>query len=264
MTAPTKEEDKNKPAAGALPETDGSNDLKRSLINRAAIAGVLIVALLGGLAVLDQLNTPQPAKSAAPAPSAASTEPASEPAPVAEAPKVEEPPAEQAVAAADPAAGKKEEPTVEPESSAPPVVSGKPPKAEPTERPLTKPATPRLAMIKPSEPAVVPKQPEPQAALPQTTLIPHIPHSPRVSAPASRPLTRATTQEGVFLLQLGVFSNIANAEELRAKLELNGIPAQVEARIQVGPFNSRLEVEQVREKLRQIGLQDGVLVTAKK
>lgn len=259
MTAPTKEEDRNTPAAGTLPETDASNDLKRSLINRAAIAGVLIVALLGGLAVLDQLNTPQPAKSVAPLPSAVNKEPAPEPAPVAEASKVDELPAEQTVTAAD--AGKKEEPAVEPESSAPPVVSGKPPKAEPTERPLTKPAMPRLAMIKPGEPVVVPKQPEPQTALPQTT---HIPHSPRVAAPASRPLTRATTQEGVFLLQLGVFSNIANAEELRAKLELNGIPVQVETRIQVGPFSSRLEVEQVREKLRQIGLQDGVLVTAKK
>ena len=55
-----------------------------------------------------------------------------------------------------------------------------------------------------------------------------------------------------------------SAEELRAKLELNGIPAQIEARVQVGPFANREEAEQMRDKLRKLGLEGGVLVATKK
>lgn len=69
---------------------------------------------------------------------------------------------------------------------------------------------------------------------------------------------------GSYLLQLGVFHNTASAEELRATLELNGIPAQIESRVQVGPFANRAEAEQAREKLKKLGLEGGMLVTAKK
>jgi len=60
-------------------------------------------------------------------------------------------------------------------------------------------------------------------------------------------------------VQLGVFNNVANAEELRAKLELNGIPSQIEARVQVGPFGSRQEAEEARQKLSGLGLEPGDL-----
>lgn len=232
------------------PEQSDNGDLKQSLINRAAIAGVLIVALLGGLAVLDQLNAPQTVKQTEVSTPIAISEPA--PAP----PKAEEKPVEPAAEEI----AKVEEPAVEPEISAPPTATTKPVRAEHPERPerpLTKSAEPRLAMLKPSEPLVTAKRPEPVTELART-------HAPHVGAPASRPLSRATAQTGGILLQLGVFSNIANAEELRAKLELNGIPTQIEARVHVGPFSSSLEVEQVREKLRKLGLQDGVQVATKR
>lgn len=234
-------------------ERSENADLKKSLINRVAIAGVLIIALLGGLAVLDQLNAPQATRQPAVTAPIAITEPAP-PAPS----TVEEKPAEPAVPEE---VAKTEEPAVEPETSAPPTASTKPLRAEHPERPLTKPAEPRQAMLKPSEPLLPAKRPEPVAELAK---IPHAPHAPHTVAPASRPLIRSMAQSRVFLLQLGVFSNMANAEELRAKLELNGIPTQIETRVHVGPFNSQLEVEQVREQLKKLGLQDGVLVTAKK
>jgi len=66
-----------------------------------------------------------------------------------------------------------------------------------------------------------------------------------------------------FFVQLGVFSNVTNAEELRAKLELNGIPSQIEARVQVGPFASRQEAEAAREKLHALGLDGGLLISHK-
>ena len=62
---------------------------------------------------------------------------------------------------------------------------------------------------------------------------------------------------------MGVFSNVANAEDLRAKLELHGIPASIEARVLVGPLQTREEADAVRAKLKELGLDGGLLVTMK-
>jgi DedD protein len=67
-----------------------------------------------------------------------------------------------------------------------------------------------------------------------------------------------------YLVQMGVFNNIANAEELRAKLELAGVPSHIEARVQVGPFSSREEAESAREKIAALGLDPGILMATKK
>jgi DedD protein len=63
---------------------------------------------------------------------------------------------------------------------------------------------------------------------------------------------------------MGVFSNVANAEELRTKLEIIGVPSQIEARVQVGPFRSRIDAEAAREKLRALGLETGILTAIKR
>jgi DedD protein len=63
-----------------------------------------------------------------------------------------------------------------------------------------------------------------------------------------------------FLVQIGVFSNHTNAEELVNRLHQAGIPAQIESRVQVGPFVSRLEVDAARAKLKTMGLDEGLLV----
>ena len=61
-----------------------------------------------------------------------------------------------------------------------------------------------------------------------------------------------------------MFNNVANAEELRAKLELAGIPAQIEARVKVGPFATREEAEVARKKLASLGLDPGYLTATRK
>lgn len=275
MTSPTTPD--HEPAAERGEE--GGDDLKRRLLLRVGIAAALIVALLGGLAVLDEMNAPppKPAEVVAEAP----TRPTS-PAPAATTqvpPLTEEKPAEPATEETK----KPEESSVAAaqETSAPPTTptapSGAPSAAEvpeatgPGRRPLTRPATPRLAMLKPSEAASAVKLP-PQAPLRAEANAelarqaqPHV----ATQAPASRPLTQAVARGAAaggagYLLQLGVFSSTAHAEELRAKLELNGIPAQIEARVQVGPFANREEAEQMRDKLRKLGLEGGVLVATKK
>lgn len=247
------------------PAPTDDDALKKRLMNRVAIAAVMIVALLGSLAVFDAMYVPRP----------------SVPAKMAALPKTEPPPAvkeEPRPAEPPPAAPDAPKPEVAkpPEPPPPPVVEAQPalPKAQPTppertaspgapplqalpaEKPLTKPATARPAVAKPTETAPPPAATRPDARreIARTT--------PR-HAPASRPLTQAAADRG-FALQMGVFNNVANAEDLRAKLEALGIPSSIEARVHVGPFASREEAEAAREKLKALGMESGMLVTLRK
>ncbi|MBL8492207.1 MAG: SPOR domain-containing protein [Rhodocyclaceae bacterium] len=226
------------------PQTaDDDEALKKRLVGRMAVAGVLIVALLGGLALFDAMNAPEK-----PAPAPVAVLPPPEPKP-AEAAKPEEKSEAREEAKGEAAA----EPAAEPErteSAAAPALRS------PRERPLTKPAEARPAMMKPSEPPAPPTVAEETARIARPPVAAH--------APASRPLTRAAEAGRRFLLQLGVFNNVANAEELRARLELNGIPSQIEARVQVGPFASRQEAEEARQKLAALGLEPGVVMATKR
>ena len=45
-----------------------------------------------------------------------------------------------------------------------------------------------------------------------------------------------------------------NAEELKARLEAQGIPVHIAMRVQVGPFKDRAEAEAMREKLQAMGI----------
>jgi DedD protein len=69
---------------------------------------------------------------------------------------------------------------------------------------------------------------------------------------------------GSFVVQLGVFNNVSNAEELRTKLRSAGIPSQLETRVQVGPFANKEDAIKAQEKLRMLGLGSGMLVLPKK
>lgn len=240
----------------AVPADDDA--LRKRLLSRIAVAGVAIVGLLGGLAVYDSLNKPQvpsmPKMAAAPAEpeEKARQEVVEEKA--GEARPEEDKPAENA--AAD--TGKQEEdklaavPSV-PERSETPLA---PP---PAAKPLTPPATARAAAIKPSPPAAAPSRPDARREIARAA--PAAPEGTQAAhAPASRPLTRAAESARRFLVQVGVFSNHANAEELVQQLQAAGIPAQVESRVQAGPFASRAEVDAARVKLKGLGIDDGILV----
>lgn len=241
-------------------EPTAEDALKRRLLNRIAIAAVMVVGLLGSLAMFDAIYAPKrppPAKLASVPPKAET--PAAEPAkeeaaapPAADAKPVE-PVAE---AKPEPAVVARAEEKAVPESTSSP---GAPPlQPLPAEKPLTRPATSRQASIRPAEPVPLPAspaaRPEPARELAPT-------HVATRRAPASRPISGAGERH--YALQMGVFGNVANAEDLRAKLELNGIPSSIEARVHVGPFATREEVEAVRAKLKELGLDGGLLVTMK-
>jgi hypothetical protein len=83
--------------------------------------------------------------------------------------------------------------------------------------------------------------------------------SPKAASPVAPGLKSG------FALRLPPFSDVATAEDLRAKLGAQQIPSSlsVEAKVQVGPFKTKDEAEAARAKLKQLGIYGGELVTIK-
>ncbi|MES2237760.1 MAG: SPOR domain-containing protein [Pseudomonadota bacterium] len=81
----------------------------------------------------------------------------------------------------------------------------------------------------------------------------------------SQPLIPTKKSSGAqhFGVQLGVFNTVANAEKLRQKMQAQGVPVVVEARVHVGPFATRAEAEEARAKLKALGIEESVLVMLK-
>ena len=59
-----------------------------------------------------------------------------------------------------------------------------------------------------------------------------------------------------------MFADPRRAEELHAKLTLEGIPSTIEARVQAGPFKNKEEAEAARAKMKALGI-DAVLLMPK-
>lgn len=224
--------------------------LKTRLLGRIAFAIVVLAGLLASLAVFDRMNAPEPA----PEKRAVATVPPAEPAIPAAAKQTPSPDTIKSdvtrpeTGVADVSAG-----SPVPEGSATPQATT-PPASSP-EKPLTKPASGRHALMRSPEASLPPVAREPNSAK-------TVPTTGRLeAAPPSRP--PALAAEKPFALQLGVFSDIANAEELRAKLEKAGIRASIEARVHVGPFATRAEADAARAKLRELGIAEAVLFSMK-
>ena len=248
----------NSATAPATPVAEDDEALRKRLLSRIAVAGVAIVGLLGGLAVYDSLNKPQapamPKMAAAPAEPEVATKKEE---------VVEEKPAE--MKAEEPKPVVAEGVPERTDTPLAPVPFEKPMKSA---KPLTPPASTRQASVKPPAPAAVPVKPDAQREIARVipedsrpALAARTPAQAQVQhAPASRPLTQAAEAGRRFLVQVGVFSNHANAEELVTRLQSAGIPAQIESRVQVGPFATKAEVDIARAKLKTLGLDDAMLV----
>jgi DedD protein len=57
-----------------------------------------------------------------------------------------------------------------------------------------------------------------------------------------------------YAVQLGVFSNPANATQMQEKLSQHGIKSYTETRLHVGPFQGKAEAEAAQVKLRGLGI----------
>lgn len=221
--------------------TTDDETLKKRLLMRIALAAFILACLTATLVLFDSINAPPPVPEKLPA-----------------APK--SPP----TAAATPAPGEvppvaKLEDTVPERSAAAP-----PPPLEPLpdEKPLTRPATGQLATLRPSEPGALPPY-RPQAAADPARSPSSSPAATAARRPQPTTPPNAMSAAHPFGLQLGVFSNLDNAEELRARLEKHGIPATIEARVRAGPFATRVEANAARAKLRELGIKDSLLIAVK-
>lgn len=220
--------------------TTDDEALKKRLLKRITLAAVILACLAATLVVFDSINAPLPEPDKLPprpAPAAAMPAPAEVPPVV----KLEDTVPERSAAAA-------------------PL----PLEPLPDEKPLTKPATGQQASLRPPASGALPPY-RPQAAADSV----RIPSSSSGAAAARGSQTQAVKQANSmsavrpFGLQLGVFSNLDNAEELRARLEKHGIPATIEARVRAGPFATRAEANAARAKLRELGIKDSLLIAVK-
>lgn len=68
------------------------------------------------------------------------------------------------------------------------------------------------------------------------------------------------TGQGQWIVQVGVFSDAANAQKLRRQLSSAGYPAQVHMRPLVGPFNNKKSADQALQKLQQSSSLSGTVI----
>lgn len=231
---------------------DGQDELsqmKRKLAWRMGIAGLMIVALLGGLTLFDRLAS-GPGES----------EPASprftEPVPV---PKKT---VTQAVGTAEPAPAPEKEGKATPESTAAPADRAAPFAEQAPESAAAHPpagrSTPKQAARPVSAPqTAAPAQPGEAKKNDSAAVTPTRPEQP-VSAAAGPAAARQAPALAKLLsgytLQAGVFSDTRRAEDLHARLVQEGIPATLETRVLVGPFRSREEADAARAKMLVMGV----------
>lgn len=252
---------------GQSKEAELQGELRRKLVKRLAMAGVLVAVLLGVLAFFDYLATPEEPeepvtfnKPVPVPPKKEVTQPVMPASNLPEPPKQEEPPPPPpapALAAATPAGE-----TVESKAAAAPKTSG-PVHAlpAPTAAAAPHPAPARPVPL-PREAAVVPES----TAAPALQPVEEAPAPPRQPARVTDVVPRPAPSRLLsgYVLQAGVFTSAQRAEELHAKLTLNGIPSTMEARVQVGPFKSKAEAEAAREKLRGLGIESVLIPPAAK
>lgn len=248
-------------------------ELRAQLARRLAVAGTLVAVLLGVLALFDRFSqpaeeeevtvytrpvpvappkmltqpvTPVESLETPPAEAAAteSTEPvtaaASETPPPPEVAATPSQPVPQPAAPAATKSGPRNvapaEPEVVPEMTAPPQLLPAAPTPRPAQTAPTAPATPPTA-----------PSPPPNARVLSTT--------PAAARPSASETPAAPRLFSGFVLQAGVFASAQRAEELHARLTLNGVPSQIEARVQVGPFRTRREAAAAQAKLRELGIE---------
>lgn len=134
---------------------------------------------------------------------------------------------------------------------------------------------PAIAVVEEPEPVAQQQAEQTEQAMLQT-----LPQSAQIAAkPVEKTVehksdskTESRTEKpaaatGVFVVQLGAFSDPAKARQQQQSLTSNGINTYTEnlhtakgevIRVRVGPFSARGEAEEVREKLKKLGL-DGVV-----
>ena len=268
----TKNNNQNKQNIQSPPNNEvqtGQPDLKRKLAWRMGFAGLMIVLLLGSLALFDYLSAPDEPESSSPrftqpvpVPKKEITQPVKQAEPVPDAPREE-------VKTVVPEATTLPEPPARPEVDPQPTL----PRTQPagaSSRPMpltrTQPAGQQAGAQAGSQstpaPAYRAAPAQPAEARPAVEADAPLPVQRQPVAPAGGSTLGGRLFSG-YALQAGVFSDVRLAEEMHAKLTLNGIPSTFEARVQVGPFKTREEADAAREKMKALGIDAVMLMPPK-
>jgi DedD protein len=214
--------------------------LKQRAMRRLAVALGLIALAIAGLAVLDRYNGSSPAtetRSPGTEPPAIAALPP--PKPIAPPPNASDSPA----AALPPPPP----PKVEDDSQIP----SRPPVSQPERAPA--PASAQKEAANPEKPA-----PSAPAAKQPATPAAAAPAAP-AAAPSAAPGTPAAAAVAPpptpgYVVQLGMFTNVDNAQGLLEHLKAQGVPAYLETRVVVGPFRDKAEADAAQRKLQAGGI----------
>lgn len=226
------------------PSLDEQTELKKRAIRRVMIAAILVAAAIAALTVLTRYKPETPVETA-PSPEISSEQPV-EPA---------APPEEMAAP-----------PTTLPEQEAAPQAVTPPPPPEvvnaaPSAAPIEPPKATKPMPVRPGAEAEVSARPAPAkpAERPvQQTPPKEMPAPAKAAAPVEKmppaPVKPVEAASKGYTVQLGVFSNPANALQLQEKLARNGIKSHTETKLNVGPFLNKAEAEQALSKIRAMGV----------
>lgn len=229
--------------AGEAPE---AASLRRQLLLRAGVAAGLIVVLLGGLAVYDRMSRAPAPPPAAPVVQAPPAAPPSADAPAA---------AAEAIAPPDPLPGREAPP--EPELASAPELA--PPGQRRADAPTPRDGTPRLVLG--GESAAPPPPAQPAAAKAPAAA----PPAAEAAPPAPLPSEIARTAGGKgYLVQMGVFTSLDNAQALQTRLAGLGIPVRLESRVVLGPFPDQAAARAAQARLREAGEGAGVVLAPRR
>lgn len=253
---------------------DPQRDIRQRAIRRLVAAVLLIAAAVAGLLYLSQMTgekrlpaepvaKPVPPVVEKPVPNELpQTPPAEQPAqetpPTPPAPESATPPVQETPPPPPPQVT----PTPEPAKTAKP--EARQPSAAQTRAPQEKPAraatTPAVTPAEPAKPVKAAPSPAPVKPAPATTTA--RPAAVAQPAPAPAPAVKAVAEGAPkgFVVQLGVFSDYANAKQLQERLAKNGIKSYTETRLNVGPFQSKEEADKAQAKLRALGISAVVTV----
>jgi DedD protein len=202
----------------AQPATDEQQRKERAMRRLALALGLTAIAI-AGLALLDRYSGGAPANGA----HAPSTEP-------------------PAIAALPPPKPIAPPPLVAPEAAAPP-----PPPSVDEEQPGANRTAPATAADS-SAPGIRPRaagadaQPGPARSAPPPPM------------PAAAPDSVRLPSTPGYVVQLGMFSSVDNAQALLERLKAQGVPAYLETRVVVGPFRDRAEADAAQRKLQAGGV----------
>ena len=110
-------------------------------------------------------------------------------------------------------------------------------------------------------PAIDPPARTESAPPARPTPVPEAAPKAETAKPEPKPLAQASSQD--YVVQLGAFSNAANAKALQRKLQENKFKAYTEViknsggertRVRVGPYDSREAAEKARQRMRSLKL----------